>query len=119
MRHLEINTDFTAEGVVAYLSGELDAKAASDLNVELISIMQLANAYALVLECSGLEYVSSAGMGELLSLAKTCKEAGIKLILCQLQPQVQQKLVVTGMIKRLTVAHTVEEAFQMGASITG
>jgi len=109
--YFDIETEYTEQGVVAHLNGELDANTAQTMSEELVSILQLASLQALVLDCSQLSYISSAGLGILLSLAKTCQETTIHLVLCHLQPQVQNVLEITGMIKMLQIAATLQEAF--------
>lgn len=81
------------------LEGRLDTMTAPQLEAELAS---LAGAESLVLDCSKLEYISSAGLRVLLSAHKimTCK-GGMKVT--HINEIVSEVLEVTGFTDILTI----------------
>ncbi len=81
------------------LEGRLDTMTAPQLEKEL---SDLANAESLVLDCSKLEYISSAGLRVLLSAYRTMNaKGGMKLT--NINEIVREVLEVTGFIDILTI----------------
>ncbi len=68
--------------------------------------------YYILLEFSGLDYISSAGMRMLLSTAKKLKALSGKLVLCSLTPTVADVLRLSGFDHVLDIAPDRESALQ-------
>jgi len=66
----------------------------------------------LVVDLSGLAYVSSAGLRVFLSAAKKLKAAGGKLLLCSLGGMVQEVFVMSGFADILSIYDTLEKALK-------
>lgn len=66
--------------------------------------------YKWVLDMSGVEYISSAGLRVVLLLAKRLKQKGGHLVLCALQPHVLEVFDISGFLSILDVADTREAA---------
>ncbi len=66
----------------------------------------------LVVDLSGLTYVSSAGLRVFLSAAKKLKAAGGKLLLCSLGGMVQEVFVMSGFADILAIYDTLEKALK-------
>ena len=89
--------------------GRLDATNAADMDRSVATLIK-GGVTHLVLDLSGLEYVSSAGLRVFLSAAKNMKNAQGKFSLGNPTPQVRQVLEVAGFSTILPVFATMAEA---------
>ena len=80
---------------VLLLSGRLDSATCDTLAARLDALVAEGRAQ-LLLDCSGVMYVSSAGLRVLLTGAKRTKAAGGSLSCCALQPMVRQVFELSG-----------------------
>ncbi|MBQ4567147.1 MAG: STAS domain-containing protein [Desulfovibrio sp.] len=64
----------------------------------------------LLMDMSGLEYISSAGLRGILGLVKAFRAASGKLAFCALQPMVAEVFRISGFTAMLTVRDSREEA---------
>ena len=80
------------------LAGWLDAQAAPDLEKAIDSVPE--NVEKLIFDCSALEYVSSAGIRQIVAAHK--KMNG-ELTIKSLSPEITDILKMTGLYKRLNV----------------
>ncbi len=71
---------------------------AEALRDELLSLYQHVGAVHAVLDFRTVQYLSSAGFRPLLSLSRQVRERGGRLVLCNLQPQVEEVFAVTHLI---------------------
>jgi len=58
---------------------------------------------ALILDCAGLDYVSSAGLRAFLVVARAAQRAGIAFSLCALQPAVREVFDLSGFSRVIAV----------------
>ncbi|MDF2095506.1 STAS domain-containing protein [Aquibaculum arenosum] len=88
--------DETMDGDVLILSiqGRLDSNTSKQLDEVLTN--QVQNRPAVVLDFSGLEYISSAGLRVLLKGAKQARASNGKLALCSLSPHVREVFDISG-----------------------
>lgn len=91
-----MRVDETMEGEVLILAvqGRLDSNTAKELDETLTA--QVGSKPAVVLDFSGLEYISSAGLRVLLKAAKQGRAGGGKLALCALSPHVREVFDISG-----------------------
>lgn len=98
--------------VVLALAGRLDA--ASQGQAEAALLGQLGpgpgGPRRLVLECSGLDFVSSAGLRVLVAVVRRLKPAGGELVLCAPRPAVRHLIELSGMVNLLRMADNLETA---------
>ncbi len=71
---------------------------AEELRDEFLTICSRANAQNVVLDFQRVGYMSSAGFRPLLSLLRNIRSRGGRLILCGLQPVIQETFAVTRLI---------------------
>jgi stage II sporulation protein AA (anti-sigma F factor antagonist) len=93
---------------VVVLTGKLDAHsqvAAERFLEELVST----GVRRVALDCSGLEFLSSAGVRALLTLVKRVKPLGGGVSVCAARPHVRQLLEFSGLKALLSISTTVEE----------
>jgi anti-anti-sigma factor len=97
------------------LEGRLDATNAPEIERRLGEIIG-GGATRVVLDCSALEYISSAGLRVFLSVAKRLMAAQGRLALGGPLPQVREILEIAGFTSVMQVAQTVEDAIAACAS---
>ncbi|MBS0396303.1 MAG: STAS domain-containing protein [Proteobacteria bacterium] len=84
--------------------GRLDFAASTAFQAEVERVLAAGGPGALLLDCAGLDYVSSAGLRVFLIAAKGCQRGGRVLALCALQPAVREVFDLSG-FSRLFAIH--------------
>ena len=92
---MEIIAQSTDGIVIIEPRGRIDSNTAKSFE-EVILAAIVPQAPAMVVDCTQLEYVSSAGLRVLLMAAKRIKAAKGRLALCGLKPHVQEVFDVSG-----------------------
>lgn len=110
---LEIRESKEAEVLVLALVGRLDTKTAGALEKSVATHLA-AGQRRFVLDLSGMEYVSSAGLRIFLMLAKKVGGGTGSLALCGLSPQVKEVFDIAGFTRLFTLAATLAEALAGG-----
>lgn len=100
---------------VIRFTGELDANTAVAADDALSNAITAAFDYLLI-DCQQLRYISSAGVGVLLSSLHACAESKIQIIFYGLQPKIKNVFTILGLEKIITQATTEEEALQYTTS---
>jgi stage II sporulation protein AA (anti-sigma F factor antagonist) len=96
-------------GIIS-LTGRLDALAAPEFDRQFVS-SPLSHQNLLV-DCSAVEFLSSAGLRVLLQLCKKLQAAGGVLYLCCPSPNVKEVLEISGMAAFLPIFDTREQALE-------
>ena len=91
--------------------GHLDGSGAPELEKRCLPLYDRKGA-KLLLDFSSLEYISSAGLRELLVLAKKARAAEGALVICSLSPMVREVMEMSGFDKLLRLADSREVAAQ-------
>lgn len=91
---MDIVRDKDGDVAVFRLSGRLDSNAAASAEADLGAAVT--GAPQLVIDLSGLDYISSAGLRVILVLARKVQQASGKMALFGLQPAVRQVFTVSG-----------------------
>ncbi len=102
-------SDKTAEATVIKVTGRLNAASAADFDRECDKWIDEAGAY-LVLDFEELDYISSAGLRCILTVAKRLKANGGKLAMCGLQGMVEEVVNLSGFAAYIPILPTVQEA---------
>ncbi|HBN08614.1 MAG TPA: anti-sigma factor antagonist [Cyanobacteria bacterium UBA8530] len=92
--------------VVMAVTGRLDAVTTTEFDQDCAQY----SSEKLILDLSGLEYVSSAGLRGILSVAKKMKAAGGSLSLCGLSGLVLEVFTVSGFDNFLPIFEDIEKA---------
>lgn len=95
--------------LVATLRGRLDSTNAATIEGELLGKVN-GGSGGLVLDFSGLDYISSAGLRVVLVVAKRMKQAGGSFVLAGLQPHIKDVFEIAGFLSILEVAGNKTEA---------
>jgi anti-anti-sigma factor len=101
---VKLRSEQAPGATVAIPEGRLDFAAAASFQQQLEALKSSGPPRALVVDCSALEYVSSAGLRVFLLAAKAAKQAGGSLALCALQPAVREVFELSG-FDRIVALH--------------
>ncbi|MBF1273524.1 STAS domain-containing protein [Oribacterium sinus] len=97
---MTVNKKINGGELVLSLHGRLDMTTASTLSEEIKS--SIAGIGTLVLDLAGLEYISSAGLKQLLSVQARMNKQG-KMLVKNPSAEVREILEITGFLEVLTV----------------
>lgn len=91
------------------ISGEIDASSSIDLD-QAISRCLIEGTKNLLIDCTGLNYISSAGLGVFMSYVEEFKTRKSKMVIFGLNPRVSHTFSLLGLSDLLTVAENRAEA---------
>jgi anti-anti-sigma factor len=85
--------------------GRLDFGAAAGFQAQLEQVLSGTQAApaAVVIDCAGLDYVSSAGLRVFLLAARTSQRTGLRFSICSLQPAVREVFELSGFSRVIAV----------------
>jgi anti-anti-sigma factor len=106
---MELNRDEEQGVVVIRASGRLDELAAQETEKTLAAVLRESPEKMLV-DMSGVEYVSSSGLRVLLMLSKAMKKQGGRLVLCGLSPFVAEVFEISSFNRMFEIRDTAETA---------
>ena len=106
---LEISSALRGQVLVATLSGRIDAAASKQLEEQAMQWIDGGNS-DLVLDCTSIVYISSAGLRVFLLIAKKIAASKGSLKLCGLAGAVREVFDISGFSKLFTIVPTVAEA---------
>ena len=110
---LEVREERRGEGLLVWAAGRIDSNTSAEFEQRLMTRDAEAR---LVVDLSGVDYISSAGLRVFLILAKKMKAFGGRLVLCALPPPVKQVFDLSGFTPLFVVEASVEQAFGRFAS---
>ncbi|MFO1418407.1 MAG: STAS domain-containing protein [Methylotetracoccus sp.] len=106
---LEISSAEEGQTLVVTLSGRVDAPASKQLEEQAQHWVE-AGQHRLVLDCSAINYISSAGLRVFLLIAKKIAAAQGSLKLCGLNGAVREVFDISGFSKLFTIVPTRADA---------
>ena len=106
---MRIGEEKDGRGLVIAPEGRVDSASSSELERLVVSRIE-AGEKRLVLDLSGVEYISSAGLRVLLMAAKRLKGPPGGLVLCGIGPSVRTVLELAGFLPLFAVEARREEA---------
>jgi anti-sigma B factor antagonist len=111
-RAVHIATQQFADTLVVATTGRIDHRSAADLEAALLPLVAGAaeRRGALVLDLSGVDYISSVGLRVLMIAAKQMRAAQARLSVAALQSVVAEIFTISRFDKVLTVNATLEDA---------
>jgi anti-sigma B factor antagonist len=109
---VQITTQPFADTIVVSPAGRIDHRSAAELEATLLPLVgQAAERHgALVLDFSGVEYISSVGLRVLMIAARQMRAAQARLSVAALQSVVAEIFTISRFDKVLTVNATLEDA---------
>ena len=113
--HLQIATRQVADAAIAMPVGRIDHRSAADFEAALMPLVTAAAAAkgALVLDLSGIEYISSVGLRVLMIAAKKMREHEAPLLVASVQSVVAEIFAISRFDRILTVTATLDDAMAL------
>lgn len=110
------NTEFLPvdNGIILNMKGKLDASS-SLMTINMLENIVAAGVGHLIIDCTQLTDISSAGIGVILSVYHLSLEKHTRLTLFGLQPQIKSLFEALGIDKILHITQTREEAMAPAA----
>lgn len=106
---MDIQTRTSGAATVMALTGKLDTVTAPDFEKRIREVIG-SGAVGLVLDLSGIEYISSAGLRGLLVMSKLLKEKQGEACLVGVEGNVRSVFEMSGLLTFFRAAETVEAA---------
>ena len=100
---VDILTEKVDNCSILQLGGEIDASSALLLDRAIDQILQEDNSH-LILNCTDLHYISSAGLGVLISKLKDLQQAKRKVVLVEVDPDIMDVFTILGLENHLVFA---------------
>ncbi len=107
---MSLTREKNGEILLVSTAGQINSANAAELESSLLEWVEEGE-YRWVLDMSGVEYISSAGLRVVLLLAKRLKQKAGHLVLCGLQPHVLEVFDISGFLSILDVAESRDAAF--------
>jgi anti-anti-sigma factor len=107
---VQITTRQWADTLVAAPSGRIDHLSAAAFEAALMPLLEQAGSAALVLDFSGVEYISSVGLRVLMIAAEKTRAQQAKLVVAALQSVVAEIFAISRFHRILVVCPTLEDA---------
>ena len=106
---VQVREEARGDLLVVKMNGRLDALSTPSVEKKIFEYINEEH-YKLLLDFSGVDYLSSAGMRMLLSVTKKLKSYSGKLVLCSVTPNVMDVLKMSGFDHVLELTKTEEDA---------
>ncbi len=106
---MELTQKSAADVTIVSLAGRLDVRTSPQFSTRLAEML-IAEQPRVVLEASGLSYLSSAGCRALLVAAKAASSRGGKLVLCSMTVPVRRVVEIAGLEEVFETYPSREEA---------
>lgn len=110
---MENSADPGARGVVVPLTGRLDASNSAETATRLATLID-EGTRILVLDMTALDYISSAGLGILMTAGRKIRAAGGEILFASVKPQLKQILNISGFTQFFKIVGSPDEAFRAG-----
>jgi anti-sigma B factor antagonist len=105
-KKMEIATNTDGEITIVELNGDIDASTAPKVQELVLPLAQ--SGKKLLLNMTGVPYMSSAGLRSLLALYRQASTQECKLVLVGLSPEIQDTMSVTGFLGFFTITESVD-----------
>jgi anti-anti-sigma factor len=107
---MEISEENAGTVLIASVTGRLDSTTSREFGERLEALT--ATRKKLILDLSGVDFVTSAGLRAVLTIVKKMKFGGGVLALCAVQPQVREILDITGLAPMMDIYPTRAEGLK-------
>jgi anti-sigma B factor antagonist len=107
---MEINVKSVGQVTVVEIAGDIDSNTAPHAQERILPLVQQGS--KILLDMSGVEYMSSAGLRMLLSMYRQISRGNGSIVLVGLGEEIKDTMSVTGFLNFFTTRDTVEEGLQ-------
>ena len=102
---MNVRIEHNGELCVASPDGRIDAVSADELQ-QILDVQMNATAKRMVIDLTEVDYISSAGLRVMLSLAKRTKQHNGALVLCGMNPAVREVFALAGFLPLFAIEAT-------------
>jgi anti-sigma B factor antagonist len=107
---MEINVKSSGQVTLVEMAGDIDSNTAPQAQERILPLVQ--PAAKILLEMSGVEYMSSAGLRMLLSMYRQVSRQNGSIVLVGLAEEIKDTMSVTGFLNFFTIRDTVDEGLK-------
>ncbi len=109
---MDLRHEFDGDTLAVPLDDALlpGAEADTDVDVRIVRLLSDTHARKLLLDFTGVRNLRSMGIAALMQVHKACKEKGVALAVCGLDPEVAHVFRVTALTRVFSVYTTATEA---------
>ena len=100
---LEVNMCIKQDTVFTRFKGELDEMSVSDIRKKLSEILKKYNVRNIVFNLHDLSFMDSTGIGMIIGRYNQVKEKDGKIILCELNQNIERIIIMSGLLKICTL----------------
>lgn len=111
---MDIQLQAIKGNIVVTLAGRWDSKTSPDVEAQLLPVIQPGS--CILLDLTGVSYMSSSGLRTLLILYRSVTEGQGRIVLAGLSERLQDTMLITGFLHHFTVYDTVENGLAALAS---
>ncbi|MCX6244570.1 MAG: STAS domain-containing protein [Bacteroidetes bacterium] len=108
---MELTEKRNEDYVVLGINGRLDTTNYTILEKKLVGMIE-AGTLKIIVNCSGMDYVSSSGLRVLLMALKMISRENGKFILCTLKENIREIFEISGFTSIFTICSTEDEALK-------
>ncbi len=107
---MEINIKSVEQVTVVEIAGDIDSNTAPQAQERILPLVQPSS--KLLLDMSGVEYMSSAGLRVLLSMYRQVSRQNGGMVLVGLAEEIKDTMSITGFLNFFTTRDTVDEGLR-------
>lgn len=108
---MQILNEKSGEAVIFKLNGRLDSNTSPEFGQKIEQAIKEGSKY-IIIEFKNIEYLSSAGLREILKTAKTLKGMSGMLVLCSMSKEIREVFQVAGFDYILPIVSSLDDALK-------
>lgn len=109
---MEVNLKIIKKSLIVRFDGELDHHTAADIRTRIDQAYTEKMLKNIVLDLNNLQFMDSSGIGLIMGRYKLVSQNGGKIFLVHVSPRVLKILKMSGILKIVQLADSVEEALE-------
>jgi anti-sigma B factor antagonist len=110
---IDVNIEYEEKGCMIRVNGEIDASSSIHLDKAIHEAVEKKGIRYILIDCKGLNYISSAGLGVFMSYIQVLKESKLQMVIFNLSHKVYKVFEILGLHNLLTIVDSEEEAKQV------
>ena len=108
---MQVTGEMKNDAFVVTIQGRLDMETSTEFNTILEGYLE-ANFTPFILNCRDVEYINSSALTSFVHLSQIMDGFHLKLLFCELQPQVKEVIDIAGMADHFNIFPTELQAFE-------
>lgn len=108
----KLKTKKVGKNIVVNLEGRMDVHLSAEIENQLNELILEEKEANIVLDLSGVDYMSSSGLRIFVATMRQLKESNRRLVLCSLNPSVRKVFEVVELMDMFDITDTADEALK-------